>query len=218
MFLVGLTGGIASGKSTVSSMLKDKGAFIIDADIIGHEVIRKGREGYQALVSEFGPGILGEDGEIDRGRLASAVFGDPGRVTRLNAITHPLIGKEIFNRLNRFREQNAEGGIAVLDAALLVESGGKDLVDMLVVVAAPLEVQMERLKRDRGMEEEEAHRRIRAQSSLEEKMAQADWVVMNEGTLQQLELEVERLWEEIERRASHKCGDKAGTKSTEEED
>ena len=142
MFLVGLTGGIASGKSTVSSMLKGKGAYIIDADLIGHEVIRRGGEGYRALVSEFGLGILGEDGEIDRGRLSSTVFGDPERVSRLNAITHPLIGQEIFTRLNRFRKEGGEDGIAVLDAALLVESGGRDLVDMLVVVAAPLELSL----------------------------------------------------------------------------
>ncbi len=205
MFLVGLTGGIASGKSTVSSMLRERGAYIIDADLIGHEVIKKGKEGYELLLREFGPTILGEKDEIDRAKLASEVFGDPARVNRLNTITHPLIGREIFARIERFRKESGDEGIAVLDAALLVESGGRGLVDMLVVVAAPLEVQLERLKRYRDMDEEEARKRISAQSSLEEKKAQADWVVVNDGTMDELEGQVNRLWGEIMRRASKKA-------------
>jgi dephospho-CoA kinase len=202
MFLVGLTGGIASGKSTVSAMLEKKGACIIDADRIGHEVIKKGREGYRELVREFGEGIVGSDGEIERPRLAATVFGDPEKVSRLNAITHPLITREIISRIEQCRNEKGEGGIAVLDAALLLEAGGRGLVDMLVVVAAPVALQVDRLRKDRGMAEEEASARISAQSSLEEKKKQADWVVENSGSIEDLEAGVEELWREILRRSA----------------
>jgi len=202
MFLVGLTGGIASGKSTVSAMLEKKGACIIDADRIGHEVIKKGREGYRELVREFGEGIVGSDGEIERPRLAATVFGDPEKVSRLNAITHPLITCEIISRIEQCRNEKGEGGIAVLDAALLLEAGGRGLVDMLVVVAAPVALQVDRLRKDRGMAEEEASARISAQSSLEEKKKQADWVVENSGSIEDLEAGVEELWREILRRSA----------------
>ncbi len=200
MFLVGLTGGIASGKSTVSSMLQKKGAYIIDADRIGHEIMKKGKEGYSLLVEEFGEGIVGDDGEIERSKLAALVFGDPQRVKRLNEITHPLITMEILKRIKRCRSAKGSRHVAVLDAALLLEAGGRDLVDMVVVVAAPEEVQIKRLKNDRGMKEEDSHRRIAAQSSLEEKVKMADWIIKNDGSLEELEDQVEALWEEISRR------------------
>jgi dephospho-CoA kinase len=134
--------------------------------------------------------------------LAAAVFGDPEKVSRLNAITHPLITREIISRIEQCRNEKGEGGIAVLDAALLLEAGGRGLVDMLVVVAAPVALQVDRLRKDRGMAEEEASARISAQSSLEEKKKQADWVVENSGSIEDLEAGVEELWREILRRSA----------------
>lgn len=204
MYIVGLTGGIASGKSTVSALLEQRGAGIIDADRIGHEVILRGTEGYSQLLGAFGRDILGVDGEISRPRLAGKVFGDADRVALLNSITHPLIGGEIFRRMEHYRRERGEGTIVVLDAALLIESAPRDLVDFLVVVAADPAVQVERLGRDRSMPEEEAQRRISAQMGLEEKKSRADWVIENEGSLDELAEEVEALWKEISARAESK--------------
>jgi dephospho-CoA kinase len=204
MFLVGLTGGIASGKSTISSLLAAKGAFIIDADRIGHQVIAKGREGWKKLVEAFGGSILDEDGEVDRSKLAALVFGDKEKVAQLNAITHPLIIAEIFNRLRKCQEEGGEEAVAVLDAPLLIEAGGKDLVDLLVVVSAPEELQVERLMKDRRMTPEEAKKRISAQAPLEEKERLADYVIDNCGSLEDLREKVELLWEEIEKRSREK--------------
>ncbi len=210
MYIVGLTGGIASGKSTVSELLRQKGAGVIDADRLGHEVILTGTEGYRRLLEAFGEGILGEDGEISRPALAAVVFGDPDKVALLNSITHPLIGQEIFRRMERYRAEKGEGAVVVLDAALLIESGPRDLLDLLVVVAADPAVQVERLERDRSMPEDEARRRIDSQMSLEEKLALADRVIVNEGTLEDLADEVDALWEEISLLAARKAGGDGG--------
>lgn len=205
LFIVGLTGGIASGKSTVSRRLQLKGAGIIDADVLGHEVILRGTEGHRRLLEAFGEGITGNDGEISRPALAAAVFGDQEKVARLNSITHPLIGQEIFRRMEEFRAEKGEDAVVVLDAALLVEAGMLDFLDMLVVVAADPEVQVERLSRDRSMPEEEARARIGAQLRLEEKVALADRVIVNEGTIDELEAEVDAAWEEIALLAARKA-------------
>jgi dephospho-CoA kinase len=204
MYLVGLTGGIASGKSTVSALLAEKGAGIIDADRIGHEIILRGREGYRQVVEAFGDGILGEDGEISRPRLAALVFGDREKVKRLNAITHPLIGEEMYRRMEGFRLDKGEGAIVVYDAALLIESGARDLLDILVVVAADPQVQIARLERDRDMPAEEAHRRISSQLDLEDKLALADYIIENEGSLEDLEKKVDVMWSDISRAAREK--------------
>ncbi len=201
MYVVGLTGGIASGKSTVSVLLAANGAGIIDADRIGHEIIMKGAEGYRQLLEAFGDGILGDDGEISRPKLAALVFGDKEKVARLNAITHPLIGKEMFRRMEGFRREKGEGAIVVYDAALLIESGARDMLDILVVVAADPQVQIERLERDRDMPAEEAQRRISSQLNLEDKLAHADYVIENEGSLKDLENKVDELWSDISRKA-----------------
>lgn len=205
MFVVGLTGGIASGKSTVSARLGLKGAGVIDADRLGHEVILRGTEGYRRLLEAFGEEIVDEDGEISRPRLATAAFADRRKVELLNSITHPLIGREIFRRMEDIRAERGEDAVVVLDAALLVEAGMLDFLDMLVVVAAGPAVQVERLSRDRSMPSYEARARIAAQKSLEEKVALADRVILNEGTLEELEAEVDAVWVEISRLAARKA-------------
>ena len=205
MFVVGLTGGIASGKSTVSARLGLKGAGVIDADRLGHEVILRGTEGYRRLLEAFGEEIVDEDGEISRPRLATAAFADRRKVALLNSITHPLIGREIFRRMEDIRAERGEDAVVVLDAALLVEAGMLDFLDMLVVVAAGPAVQVERLSRDRSMPSYEARARIAAQKSLEEKVALADRVILNEGTLEELEAEVDAVWVEISRLAARKA-------------
>lgn len=204
MYVVGLTGGIASGKSTVSVLLAAKGAGIIDADRIGHELILRGAKGYRQLLEAFGGGILGDDGEISRPKLAAMVFGDREKVARLNAITHPLIGEEMFQRMEGFRRDKGEGAIVILDAALLIESGARDMLDILVVVAADPRVQIERLERDRDMPGDEARRRISSQLDLEEKLAHADYVISNESSLQDLEKKVDEMWSDISRKAREK--------------
>lgn len=205
MYVVGLTGGIASGKSTVSAMLEKKGAGIIDADRIGHEVILKGAAGYDRLVESFGREILGDDNEISRPRLASKVFGDREKVSLLNSITHPLIGEEIFRRMDGFRKERGEGAIVILDAPLLVEAGMIGLVDTVIVVAASPEIQIERLKKDRSMPEDEARKRISSQMDLEEKLAHAGHVIRNEGTVDELEERVEEVWRDITSSSEKKC-------------
>ncbi len=204
MYIVGLTGGIASGKSTVSSILADCGAFIIDADVIGHEVIKKGSEGWKKLVESFGQGILDQEGNIDRPKLGREVFGDAEKVARLNQITHPLIIKEIFLRIDRLRKEKGEDSIVVLDAPLLVEAGGRDFVDLLVLISSPEEVQVERLAKDRKMSSEDAKKRISAQAKLDEKIKLADIVVENTGTIPELREKAQALWREIQERARHK--------------
>ncbi len=204
MFIVGLTGGIASGKSTVSSILAERGAFIVDADKIGHEVISKGTEGWRKLVECFGEGILDREGNIDRPKLGQVVFGNAKKVARLNQITHPLIIQEIFRRIDRLRKDRGENSIVILDAPLLVEAGGKDFVDLLVLVSSPEELQVERLARDRNMSAEDARKRIAAQARLDEKIKLADIVLENAGTIQELQEKAEKLWQEICRRASQK--------------
>ncbi len=205
MYIVGLTGGIASGKSTVSSLLEKNGAGIVDADRIGHEVILKGAAGFDRLVDSFGEDILGDNGEISRPKLAGKVFGDRDKVALLNSITHPLIGEEMYRRMEEYRRDKGEGAIVVLDAALLVEAGMIGMVDTVVVVAATPEIQINRLERDRSMPADEARRRISSQMDLEKKLAHAGYVIHNEGTFEELEARVAEIWREIVDQAEKKA-------------
>jgi dephospho-CoA kinase len=192
MLLVGLTGGIGSGKSSVSSLLRSWGAVVVDADLVAREVVAPGTPGLQAVVAAFGPAVLQPDGSLDRAGLGRRVFGDREALARLNEITHPLIAArtaELFG-------QAASAGTDVLvhDVALLVENHLADRYDVVVVVAAEPATQLDRLVRSRGMSVDDARTRIAAQAPLADKLAVATHVIRNDGSYEDLVAQVERLW------------------------
>jgi dephospho-CoA kinase len=194
---VGLTGGIGSGKSTVSAMLAARGAVIVDADAITRELQQPGQPVFDAIVERFGPAVVGTDGHLDRPALARIVFGDPEALTDLNAIVHPAVGREIAARLA------AEAGtdhVVVLDIPLLVESGRSN-VAAVIVVDVPEEVALRRLAAQRGMAEDDVRARMASQASREERRAKADYVLDNAGSREELEAQVARLWRELHGRA-----------------
>ena len=197
MLTVGLTGGIGSGKSEVTRRLAAKGAAVVDADLIAREVVEPGTPGLQRVVEEFGPEVLRPDGTLDRPRLGSLVFGDSEKLKRLNAIVHPLIGERTAELVAQAEASGAE--VLVHDVPLLVESGLAGAYEVLVVVAAKPGTQLARLTRNRGMSQEEAEQRIAAQAPLADKLAVATHVIRNDGSLQDLEDQVDRLWDELTR-------------------
>lgn len=197
MLKVGLTGGIGAGKSEVSRLLDRRGAIIVDADRIAREVVEPGTPGLDAVVAEFGEEILTPDGALDRPRLGSIVFHDEERRSALNAIVHPLVG-ERSAELERWAEQeHGPGAIVVHDVPLLTENGLAPLYDRVVVVEAPEEVRLERLKRSRGMAEEEARARMAAQATREQRLAVADLVIDNSGSVADLEARLAEVWEHL---------------------
>jgi dephospho-CoA kinase len=191
---VGLTGGIASGKSTVSRMLASLGAEIVDADAIAHRAIDPGTPAHAAIVARFGRGVVADDGTIDRRKLGALVFADEAERHALDAIVHPAVRAEAQRR---FEDAAARGcPVAVLDAALLVESGFHRELDFLVVVRCAPGTQLARLV-ERGLGEDEARARIAAQAPLEAKLAHADAVIDTDGTLDDTRRQVEALWEKL---------------------
>jgi dephospho-CoA kinase len=203
-YRVGITGSIASGKSTVARRLKDRGIPVIDLDKVGHEVLRKRHEAFEPVVEAFGKGILGEDGEIDRKKLGALVFADPAARERLNQIMHPRIRAEEARRIDAMAEA---GEIAVAtEAALLIETGQKKRFDFFVVVGCAPEIQVARLMKRDHCTAEEARRRIESQLSFEQKKAEADWVIDTSGEKETTLVETDRLVEEIKRRAAERAG------------
>ena len=200
MLLIGLTGGIGSGKSTVSSLLAARGAVVVDADAITRDLQRAGGPVFDAMVERFGTGIVGDDGELDRQRVANLVFSDPEALADLNAIVHPAVGAEIAQRLEH---EAANDDVVVLDVPLLVESGRDDLA-LLVVVDVDPEVAVHRLVAHRGMREDDVRARMARQASREERAARADHLIDNSGTLATLEAQVEDLWQRLVTLASSK--------------
>lgn len=203
MYLVGLTGGIASGKSTVARRFQEHGAVLIDADLIARDVVRPGTSGIEAIVDRFGPEILGSDGKLDREALGAIVFADEQARKDLESITHPLIGQVIAEQIASYRETDR---IVLVDVPLLVE-GNLSNFDCIVVVAADPALQIARLVETRGMTVEKARARIGAQAPLEEKLARADHVIWNEGSLDELMTRVDEVWQLLQAEArSGECG------------
>lgn len=208
MLLVGLTGGIGAGKSTVSAALAAHGAVVIDADAITRELQQPGQPVLAAMVERFGPGILRADGTLDRAAVAELVFPDPEALADLNAIVHPAVGAEIARRLEA---QAGTDNVVVLDVPLLVESGRSDLAGLIVVDLDP-DLAVERLVAQRGFTPEDARARISRQASREERLARADFVIDNGGSREDLAAQVERCWAWIEglRSAPQAGGERAG--------
>ena len=194
---IGLTGGVASGKSTVASLLVAAGAVLIDADALAREVVAKGTPGLDAVVEEFGTGLLTADGELDRPRMGELVFNDAEARKRLEAIVHPLV----FQRIVELEESAHQGALVVHDIPLLAESGRADTFDAVVVVDAPRDLQVARMLRDRGWTRADAESRIAAQATREERLAIATHVIDNSGSLEQLEARVAEVVAELQARA-----------------
>lgn len=186
---VGLTGGIASGKSTVSRMFAELGAVVIDADVLAREVVARGTPGLAAVVEEFGPELLTPEGDLDRPAMGRLVFGDPGARKRLEAIIHPLV----HERGAELEAQAPPDAVVVHDIPLLAEGDRAASFDEVVVVDVPTEVQVERMVRDRGWTRDEAEARIAAQAGREQRLAIATRVLDNTGTQEDLRRAVEEL-------------------------
>ncbi|MEU1267557.1 dephospho-CoA kinase [Streptomyces sp. NPDC005799] len=202
MLKVGLTGGIGAGKSEVSRLLVACGAVLIDADRIAREVVAPGTPGLAAVVEAFGQDVLTADGSLDRPRLGSIVFADPDRLAVLNSIVHPLVGA----RSRELEQAAAEDAVVVHDVPLLAENGLAPLYDVVIVVDASPETQLDRLVRLRGMTEQDARARMAAQASREERREIADVVIDNDVPLEELRRRVKDVWADLVRRAHSQGG------------
>lgn len=195
MIRVGLTGGIGAGKSTVAGLLSAHGALVIDADAISRELVEPGSPVLQELVDHFGSQVLRPDGSLDRGRLAHEAFTSPDGTAALNAIMHPRIREESVRRLAAAEATGAE--VVVYDMPLLVETGQSELVDLVVVVDVPVEVQIARAVGLRGLDEVDVRRRLDVQATREERRAVADVVIDNSGDLDMTRAQVDELWRRL---------------------
>jgi dephospho-CoA kinase len=195
---VGLTGGVASGKSTVSAILEDLGAVVIDADQLAREVVARGTPGLDAVVEEFGRELLTAEGDLDRPAMAKRVFADDAARRRLEGVIHPLV----FEEIQKLEAAAPPDAIVVHDIPLLAESGRADTFDAVVVVDAPEETQVERMLRERDWTREEAESRIGAQASRDERLAIATYVIDNGGDLDDLRRQVEEVYGELAARTS----------------
>ncbi len=194
-YLIGLTGNIGCGKSTVAAMLAELGAEVIDADQLVHKLMEPGTAGWRSIVQRFGQGILRPDGTIDRARLGDIVFRDRVALADLEAITHPAARKLAEDRIATSRRP-----VVVLEAIKLIEAGWNRKVDSVWVVTCRREQQIERLRRSRGMNATEAELRVDAQSPAAEKLKQADLVIDNSGALEETRSQVEAAWSRIVQR------------------
>ncbi|MFE3515760.1 dephospho-CoA kinase [Streptomyces sp. NPDC059166] len=198
MLKVGLTGGIGAGKSEVSGLLARYGAVVIDADRIAREVVEPHTPGLTAVVEAFGPSVLNPDGSLDRPALGSIVFADTAALARLNAIVHPLVAA----RSAELERAAGAGAVVVHDVPLLTENGLAPLYDVVVVVDARPETQLDRLVRLRGMTESDARARMAAQATREDRLAVAGLVIDNDGPLEELEPQVRDVWSRLVERAA----------------
>lgn len=194
MYLVGVTGGIGSGKSAVAARFLERGAALIDADVVARQVVLPGTKGWDDIVAHFGMGILDERGFVDRPKLGRIVFADPQQRRKLNSITHPRVAEEIAARLAALQRTD---GLVILDVPLLVEAGIDRAYRAVVVVAAQPQTQLRRLIELRGMDPVEARQRIDAQAPLEDKLALATHVIWNEGSLDELRDRADEVFDEL---------------------
>ncbi|QJC51477.1 dephospho-CoA kinase [Paenibacillus albicereus] len=192
---IGLTGGIASGKSTVSRMLRERGAFVSDADEAARAVVEPGEPALGDIVRAFGDGVLQPDGRLDRAALGRIVFGQPDKLRRLEGILHPAIRRRMQEEMEQ-AERHRPDRLVFADIPLLFETGQDKAYDGVLTVYAPADVQLERLMKRSGMDEAEARRRIGLQLDLEEKRLRADWVIDNGGSEEETRLQVERFLSE----------------------
>jgi dephospho-CoA kinase len=198
MLLVGLTGGIGAGKSTVAGMLAERGAVVIDADELARRAVAPGTDGFARVVESFGSEVIGSDGDLDRERIARIVFADDERRRELEAITHPEVARMFAEAVAPYRDSDA---IVVYSVPLLAESGLGDAFDLVIVVVADVDRRIERLSRDRGMQADEVRARVAAQFDDEERARVADVLLDNDGDLVRLEPQVDRLWTVLSKRA-----------------
>ncbi|MEV4297270.1 dephospho-CoA kinase [Microbispora rosea] len=198
MLRVGLTGGIGSGKSEVSRRLAARGAVVVDADKIAREVVEPGTPGLAEIVEAFGEDVLRPDGTLDRERLGAIVFADAEKLKILNGIVHPKVGE----RSERLQREAPGDAVVVYDVPLLAENNLAPLYDVVIVVDTPDEVRLERLLRFRGMPEADARARIAAQASREDRLRIADIVIRNEGSLDDLEAQIDKIWQDLSERVA----------------
>ena len=190
MIVIGLTGGIGTGKSEVARILEEIGAYIIDADRLGHSAYLPHSEIWEEVVKEFGDGVLLPDEEIDRKKLGSIVFNDPVQLAKLNEIMHPRMGQMVANII-----EGLDAEVVVVEAALLLEAGWDSLVDEVWCTGASEDVVIDRLKARNGLNKEEAQKRINAQMSVDERKSRSQVMIENNGDLAQLTTVVEQIWE-----------------------
>jgi dephospho-CoA kinase len=200
MLAVGLTGGVASGKTTVAQILKEEGAILLDADQIARELVKPRTPTWAEVVKAFGTDILNEEGSILRKKLAALVFSDPHRRNRLNEILHPAISKEIARRLKEIGRSDPDA-IVIVDAALLVETGDYREMDRLIVVTSTEAQQLERLRRRDGTSGEQALAILSSQMGAEEKVKVADFVICNEGSLEETKKRTREIFRELRKLA-----------------
>jgi dephospho-CoA kinase len=202
MLRVGLTGGIGSGKSTVSERLAALGAVVLDADKAARVVVEPGTPGLAQIAATFGPEVIAPDGSLDRAKLAAIVFADESALAKLNAITHPLIRDHIKAAEEAAIQAGGDGLVLVHDIALLAEWGRSKEFDLVIVVDVPAETQVERLTKQRGMPEDQARARIAAQATRDQRLAIADIIIDNSGTRADLDRRVAEVWTNLQARAN----------------
>ena len=190
--VIGLTGGIGSGKSTVSQFLAELGAVILDADKVGHEAFRPNTKAWHEVIATFGRQILTPSGEVDRKKLGEIVFSNPESLSRLNQIMHPKMYDMMKAQIEEYRQQGV--AVVVLEAAILIEANWTSLADEVWVTVAPENKVLKRLKEQRGLDEEQTLARIRSQLSAEERAQHADVIINNEGDLDEVKAKVKELW------------------------
>ena len=201
MLLVGLTGGIGSGKSTVGRMLQQRGAILFDADVLARDAVAPGTPGHEAVLDRFGARTLDVDGSVDRTALAALVFTDPQARRDLEAIVHPEVFRLLAERIDPYRSTNQ---VVVFDAPLIVETGFHEACDVVILVSAPEATRIQRLMLYRGMLHADAEARLASQASEAERERIAHITIRNEGGLEDLEREVEAVWEDLRARADAK--------------
>ncbi|MGI8551118.1 MAG: dephospho-CoA kinase [Dehalococcoidia bacterium] len=200
MLVIGLTGGIASGKTTVSRLLREHGATVIDADIVGHEVYLPRTPAWQALIQTFGAELLGADEAIDRRKLGAIVFNNPEAMRKLTGIVWPQMKRVMSGLLDGHRRANVP--VVVLEAAVLIEAGWQDLVDEIWTTVVSPEVAIARLMARNQMSEEQARARLASQISNEERVREANTIIDNSGSVAELAEHMDRLWLDVEHRAA----------------